>query len=119
MEHTKNETAVLGHLVNAWNAFVKLPSQHPDEQCEFRTAMNALQGIIGMRLRRRVAPEVWPTFHADGLERALQRPNLLCDSLSPEVAKEVAAKMRACPPPSKLSPANVLINEATQRPVGG
>lgn len=42
----EDEQKVLAHLVEAWNAFIKLPSAHPDEQAEFRSHFHDLQRMI-------------------------------------------------------------------------
>lgn len=51
------EEACLGLLVDAWNAFVALPVEHPCEREEFMRAVHAAQHILMARpeLRRRAA----------------------------------------------------------------
>ena len=58
------ETRVLRSLAAAWNAFVALPVQHPDDVDEFRRAVHAAQGIMATRVARRVNPATWPTHGA-------------------------------------------------------
>lgn len=50
---TKAEEDVIGHLVDAWNAFLKLPVEHPDDTTEFRHAIHAAQREILSRSGRR------------------------------------------------------------------
>lgn len=52
-EVTPNEREVIDHLVNAWNAFVALPVEHPDDVSEFRRSLHHLQALILMRSGRR------------------------------------------------------------------
>lgn len=46
---TPAETAALAKLVEAWNAFVSLPVEHPDGTEEFRHGIHALQCQIMAR----------------------------------------------------------------------
>ena len=57
------EKAVLDALASAWNAFVKLPVEHPDEQREFRTAIHQAQHLI---MSRPVARELWAESSIEG-----------------------------------------------------
>ena len=52
-EMTPNEREVIDHLVNAWNAFVGLRVEHPDDVSEFRRSLHHLQALILMRPGRR------------------------------------------------------------------
>ena len=61
---TAQESNVLDHLRNAWEAFLILDTEHPDEQNEFRYAIHLAQQIIATRLARRADPNMWPT-HAE------------------------------------------------------
>lgn len=45
----RDEHEVLHHLVQAWNAFRKLPVQHEDDVTEFRHKMQDLQRMIMAR----------------------------------------------------------------------
>jgi len=47
------ELAAMNGLVEAWNAWVKLESLHPDETTEFRRAIHTAQHIIMSRPVRR------------------------------------------------------------------
>jgi len=46
---TTTENEVLDRLVSAWNAFLDLEQLHPEEQNEFRHAMNMLQVCVMAR----------------------------------------------------------------------
>jgi hypothetical protein len=48
-----NERAVIDKLVEAWNSFLTLPTEHPDEQTEFRLAVHNAQRIVMVRSVRR------------------------------------------------------------------
>lgn len=52
-------------LVDAWNAFVGLERQHPDEASEFRSHIHALQGIVALRRCRGMLPDRYPTYAED------------------------------------------------------
>ena len=43
---TADERRVVDCLADAWNAFLDLPSEHPDDLGEFRFAIHAAQRII-------------------------------------------------------------------------
>lgn len=43
-----------------WNEFVKLDSQHPDEQRDFADGIHKCQYIIGMRIARDGRPDLFP-----------------------------------------------------------
>jgi len=55
----KNEKDVFASIVAAWNSFVKLSCQHPDDQDEFRHSAHNLQRLIGIRELRRLHPDKW------------------------------------------------------------
>jgi len=50
---TQDEHKVINHLVDAWNAFLKLPVDHPDSVPDFRHAIHAAQREILSRVGRR------------------------------------------------------------------
>jgi hypothetical protein len=60
----KSEKAVNDALAAAWNAFVALERQHPDEADEFRRGIHALQGIMALRACRRLMSDTYPTYVA-------------------------------------------------------
>lgn len=46
---TEEEKAVVMALAEAWNLFLALPREHPDEVDEFRRAIHAAQDKVGAR----------------------------------------------------------------------
>ena len=46
---TPAEAKVIDHLVEAWNGFVKLPQQHPQDHIEFNQAIHRCQHLIMVR----------------------------------------------------------------------
>lgn len=58
---TPAEREVLGFLSEAYNKFVRLPSQHPMEADEFCRAIHVAQGILACRVARKADPDTWPT----------------------------------------------------------
>lgn len=50
---TEQEKLVLDKLVEAWNAFLLLDVEHPDDTAEFRYGIHALQNMILSRPTRR------------------------------------------------------------------
>lgn len=51
---TNDERTVIYHLVDTWNAFLKLPVVHADDATEFRQLIHAAQDKIFSRSGRRV-----------------------------------------------------------------
>jgi hypothetical protein len=50
---TTRERAVIDKLVEAWNLFLELPAEHPDDTLEMRLAIHAAQVLILQRPARR------------------------------------------------------------------
>lgn len=50
---TDDESKVMVGLVEAWNAFLALPVEHPDDIDEFRRGIHALQFMLLSRPTRR------------------------------------------------------------------
>lgn len=50
---TPAERTALAHLVNAWNAFIALPVEHPSDQAEFCALIHNAEARILMRPTRR------------------------------------------------------------------
>lgn len=50
---TPQEAIVLDQLASAWNAFLALDVEHPDETTEFRSSIHAAQNIVLSRPTRR------------------------------------------------------------------
>lgn len=57
---TDEEQKVLRITAEAWNAFLDLPRQHPDDQTEFRHTLHALQRIILARPAVRETQQLCP-----------------------------------------------------------
>lgn len=57
---TEVEGLIMDSLVDAWNEFIKLPKQHPDEINDFADGIHKCQYILGMRILRRDYPEGYP-----------------------------------------------------------
>ncbi len=56
---TDSEKFALAALVEAWNAFVKLPVEHPDDLTEFRHGIHRLQEkILARSTRRQIEAEL-------------------------------------------------------------
>lgn len=54
---SEEEIKVLDLLAGAWNRFLNLPCQHPDDNAEFRTKIHDLQRIIMAREAVRNNPD--------------------------------------------------------------
>lgn len=62
---TSDERAVLDGLVSAWNSFIVLPAEHPDDIEEFRHGIHALQDKVLSRPTRR-ALKAAPASETEG-----------------------------------------------------
>lgn len=62
IDFSDQEKEVNNHIVETWNAFTKLPTQHPDEVNEFRILTHRMQQMMAMRLARKVLPEQFPIW---------------------------------------------------------
>jgi len=57
---TTQEKVAMDHLVNFWNAYVALPDARGAEATRtIANAMHIIQGIMAIRVARRVNPEIW------------------------------------------------------------
>jgi hypothetical protein len=56
----KKEIEILDYLTKAWNKFLKLKRQHPDEERDFADGIHKCQYLIGMRFARDYAPDIFP-----------------------------------------------------------
>ena len=65
----KKEQKVLDHITKAWNCFIKLERQHPDEIDEFKQSIHSLQDQMSLRAVRRQFPKGWPSYHYDKQEK--------------------------------------------------
>lgn len=50
---TDKEKAVIQALIEAWNRYIELPNEHPDDHTEFRHGIHRLQEKIMARPGRR------------------------------------------------------------------
>ncbi len=55
----QEEKKVMDSLVEAWNAFIELHVQHPDDVHEFRLSLHRLQHLVMIRQSRRLNPSVY------------------------------------------------------------
>lgn len=63
---TDGERAVLDLLAEAWNAYTKLPIQHPMDRQEFAFYVHGCQGLVGLRVARAADPDVWSVEDSPG-----------------------------------------------------
>mgnify|MGYP003386792226 CR=1 len=56
---TDAEKAVINHLAGAWNTWMLLDNNHPDDNFDFRQAIHRLQDLVASRVARRVDPDFW------------------------------------------------------------
>jgi hypothetical protein len=56
---TADEKAVLASLVAAWQQYVALPVEHPDEIRDFTDAIHRAQDLLAIRVARRADPDTW------------------------------------------------------------
>lgn len=66
---SREEQDVIIHLARAWNAFISLPKQHPDDVTEFRHDFHKLQYLIMVRPLRDQYPVVWTNDAAGATKR--------------------------------------------------
>jgi hypothetical protein len=57
---TDGEKLVVRLLAEAWNAYLALPVEHPNEREEFMQGVHRCQDIVAVRVARRADPETWP-----------------------------------------------------------
>lgn len=74
-----DEKAAFAALIAAWNAFVQLPVEHPDDDRDFRQGIHRLQAMILMRPARRSLDHVLET-EANPRDLSVV-PNALCQSI--------------------------------------
>ncbi|MFA6711210.1 MAG: hypothetical protein WCS33_00690 [Candidatus Caldatribacteriota bacterium] len=56
---TDEESNIMQHIVSAYNQFLKLSPQHPNDLEEFTNGIHDLQKIIALRIVRRDYPHEW------------------------------------------------------------
>lgn len=54
------EEEILKHLIQAYNLFSKLDSQHPNEKEDFCKGIHQCQYVLGMRIARKYRPDLFP-----------------------------------------------------------
>ena len=59
---TIEEGIIMDNLVDAWNAFIKLPQTHPCEKEDFMNGIHQCQNTLCMRVLRRDYPEGYPIY---------------------------------------------------------
>ena len=59
---TNSEGEIMDALVTAWNKFVGLERQHPNETEMFAEGIHQCQNLLAVRIARREFPEGWPTY---------------------------------------------------------
>lgn len=57
---TDKEKQVLDSLSNAWNLFIEMERQHPNEAADFADGIHKCQQIIALRVARSIHPDVFP-----------------------------------------------------------
>jgi hypothetical protein len=57
---SSKERQILNYLVLAYNCFLKLERQHPNELTDFGNGIHQCQYLIGMRIARKVTPKIFP-----------------------------------------------------------
>lgn len=60
------EIKVMDYISEAWVLFCKLPTQHPDDQTDFRNAIHRLQELIAVRIARHYRPDVFAIKNEQG-----------------------------------------------------
>jgi len=56
----KNEIKILNYLTKAYNLFIKLSRQHPDEERDFVDGIHKCQYLLGMRFARKHFSCIFP-----------------------------------------------------------
>lgn len=59
------ELQVMNHLVEAYNNFLKLDSQHPNELSDFVEGIHKCQYVLAMRVARKYEPDVFIKSEVD------------------------------------------------------
>ena len=54
---TAEEGEVMDALIMAWNKFVGLDRQHPDELRDFTDSIHRCQDLLAVRIARRIYPQ--------------------------------------------------------------
>jgi hypothetical protein len=59
---TQSEQVVMDKLMECYQAFIDMDREHPDEMRDFVDGVHRIQGVLGMRVLRRMYPKGWPTY---------------------------------------------------------
>ena len=59
---TDEEQAVMVNLKEAYEKFMQLSKEHPDELRDFVDGIHRCQDVMAVRVCRREFPEGWPTY---------------------------------------------------------
>jgi len=59
---TDQEQKVLDKLMESYQIFLDIPTEHPEEKREFGYAVHLIQGLLTTRIARRCYPSGWPTY---------------------------------------------------------
>lgn len=60
---TQNEQIVMNKLMEAYEAFLELNKEHPDELRDFVDGIHRCQDVLAVRICRRIYPKGWPTYN--------------------------------------------------------
>ena len=63
---TTKEQECMDHLLAAYNAFLELKTEHPDDLSVFVDALHRLQDLLAVRIARRLFPGYWKTYPFQG-----------------------------------------------------
>lgn len=63
---TGEEDKCMNALVEAYNCYLKLSRNHPNELSEFVNGLHRLQDLLAVRIVRRHYPEGWPSYKETG-----------------------------------------------------
>lgn len=56
---TKSEQSVMNSMMDAYNKFLQLERQHPDEMRDFVDGIHRCQDVLALRVVRRAYPDGW------------------------------------------------------------
>lgn len=109
---TEPERTVMAHLVDAWNSFLQLPTEHADDVDEFRHGIHALQKQIMARpTRRELNRPLSIQERTDAAVKAERERSERLSKESPRKAAEAVPERAA-----NQSLANGPCDAATERP---
>lgn len=59
---TRDEEAIMAHLVYAWELYRRLEERKPGEHSEVADAMHVVQRLLAMRAVARLFPDYWQGY---------------------------------------------------------